>query len=144
MLVRTLIDSGDFSSAVYKLVIRQSNINDTLLKETINETLLSRVIKWLVPKFGIISWFVFGLNPGKCEPKKLQIRTLLTEWVLFQEMLLHTRHIPTRQRSILLKGVQGLQAFAFCVVNINDASTKLSFKRKLIKTVYAPIFKALI
>ena len=144
MLVRTLIDSGDFSSAVYKLVIRQSNINDTLLKDTINETLLSRVIKWLVPKFGIISWFVFGLNTGKCEPKKGQICTLLTEWVLFQEMLLDTRHIPTRQRLVLLKGVQGLQAFAFCVVNINDESTKLSFKRKLIKTVYAPIFKALI
>ena len=31
----------------------------------------------------------------------------------------------------LKQGFLGLQAFAFCVVNVNDEHTKSSFKRKL-------------
>ena len=31
------------------------------------------------------------------------------------------------------QGVQGMQAFAFCVVTINDEHTKPRFKRKLIE-----------
>ena len=42
----------------------------------------------------------------------------------------------------LKQGVQGLEAFAFCVVTVIDEHTKLSFKRKLIglnlKKAYVP------
>ena len=31
------------------------------------------------------------------------------------------------------QGVQGMQAFAFCVVTVNDEHTKPRFKRKLIE-----------
>ena len=45
-------------------------------------------------------------------------------------MLINCRFIPFNNQNILKQGVQGLQAFAFCVINVNDEHTKPRFRRK--------------
>ena len=58
-----------------------------------------------------------------------ELRILLKVAFLYPKIYLHLQ---------IQQGVHGPQAFAFCVVNINDEHTKPRLKKKLLKMAYGP------